>query len=130
MCSFVFMEIVPTLVRGNDKQRVKSFPRSSVGMQPVTLQRHVRQNHRTSLFRVMVTTTAGKTVDSSMTLTSAVATKPGDCDNSGTVTIVEVQSAINMFLGLKPVESCVNVEDVSGVSIAEVQKVINSFLGL
>ena len=73
---------------------------------------------------VMVTATAGKTVDSSMTLTAAVATKPGDCDNSGTVTIVEVQSAINMFLGLKPVESCVNVDDVSGVSIAEVQKVI------
>jgi hypothetical protein len=57
-------------------------------------------------------------------------TKAGDCDNSGTVTIAEVQSAINMFLGLKTVEACVNLDGVSGVSIAEVQKVINSFLGL
>jgi hypothetical protein len=62
--------------------------------------------------------------------TSVAATKPGDCDNSGTVTIAEVQSAINMFLGLKTVEACVNLDGLSGVSIAEVQKVINSFLGL
>ena len=78
-----------------------------------------------------VSVTSGKVVDASMTLTVATASnKPGDCDHSGTVTITEVQSAINLFLGLKPVESCVNVDGVSGVSIAEVQKVINSFLGL
>jgi M6 family metalloprotease-like protein len=53
----------------------------------------------------------------------------GDCDNNGTVTISEVQSAINMFLGSKAAVACVD-EDVSGsVSIAEVQKTINTFLG-
>jgi hypothetical protein len=54
----------------------------------------------------------------------------GDCDGNGTVTISEVQSAINMFLGLKTPALCVD-EDASGaVSIAEVQKTINAFLGL
>ena len=56
--------------------------------------------------------------------------KPGDCDNSGTVTIAEVQYAINMFLGLKSAEACVDQDGSGGVSIAEVQKVINGFLGL
>ena len=64
------------------------------------------------------------------TAAKSALTKPGDCDNSGTVTIAEVQSAINMFLGLKTVEACVDVDNSNGVSIAEVQKVINSFLGL
>jgi hypothetical protein len=57
-------------------------------------------------------------------------TKAGDCDNDGTVTIAEVQSAINMFLGLKTVDACVNRDNDGVVSIAEVQKTINSFLGL
>jgi hypothetical protein len=61
---------------------------------------------------------------------TAAKTHPGDCDNDGTVTIAEVQSAINMFLGLKPVAACVDKDGVGGVTIAEVQKVINSFLGL
>jgi len=56
--------------------------------------------------------------------------KPGDCDNNGIVSIAEVQSAINMFLGLKSPQACVDSDDIGGVSIAEVQKVINSFLGL
>jgi alpha-tubulin suppressor-like RCC1 family protein len=60
----------------------------------------------------------------------SVVAKPGDCDNNGTVTIGEVQSAINMFLGLKTVETCVDTNGAEGVSIAEVQKTINSFLGL
>ncbi len=55
---------------------------------------------------------------------------PGDCDSSGTVAIAEVQSAINMFLGLKTVEACVDLDNSNNISIAEVQKVINSFLGL
>ena len=54
----------------------------------------------------------------------------GDCDKNGTVTIDEVQSAINMFLGLKAAEACVDRNGSGSVSIAEVQKVINSFLGL
>ena len=54
----------------------------------------------------------------------------GDCDHNGTVTIAEVQSAINMFLGLKTAAACVDQDVSGGVSIAEVQKTINSFLGL
>ncbi len=64
------------------------------------------------------------------TASKSAPTKPGDCDNNGTVTIAEVQSAINMFLGLKTVEACVDQDSSNSVSIAEVQKVINSFLGL
>jgi hypothetical protein len=61
---------------------------------------------------------------------SALYLKPGDCDTNGTVTIAEVQSGINMFLGLKTAEACVDQDGAGGVSIAEVQKVINEFLGL
>jgi hypothetical protein len=57
-------------------------------------------------------------------------TKPGDCNSDNSVTIAEVQSAINMFLGLKAAEACVDQDGAGGVSIAEVQKVINTFLGL
>ncbi len=71
------------------------------------------------------------TITASCTVTASFAVqKAGDCDNSGTVTIAEVQSAINMFLGLKAVDICVDLDNSNGVSIAEVQKVINSFLGL
>ena len=59
---------------------------------------------------------------------SAFAT--GDCNGDTTVTIDEVQSAINMFLGLKPSAFCVDEDHNGIVSIAEVQKTINSFLGL
>jgi hypothetical protein len=61
---------------------------------------------------------------------SVVAGKPGDCDGDGAVSIAEVQSAINMFLGLKPVQLCVDQDKSGVVTISEVQKVINSFLGL
>jgi hypothetical protein len=74
--------------------------------------------------------TAGVVLSNDIGLSSAASTKPGDCDNSGIVTIAEVQSAINMFLGLKTVDVCVDIDNSSSVSIAEVQKVINSFLGL
>ena len=78
-----------------------------------------------------VTVLMGAVADVSMSLTAnAVSGKPGDCDNSGTVTISEVQSAINMFLGINPVKLCVNIDGSAGVSISEVQKVINSFLGI
>jgi hypothetical protein len=43
----------------------------------------------------------------------------GDCDNSGTVTIYEVQSSINMFLGLKQIASCVDEDSSGSVSITE-----------
>jgi uncharacterized repeat protein (TIGR02543 family) len=61
---------------------------------------------------------------------SALTQKPGDCNGDGTVTIDEVQSAINMFLGLKVPVLCVDTDSSNSVSIAEVQKTINSFLGL
>ncbi len=55
---------------------------------------------------------------------------PGDCDFNGTVTIAVVQGAINMFLGLKGVDACVDIDNSGNVSISEVQKAINRFLGL
>ena len=70
------------------------------------------------------------TASGTLVIQSTVTSKPGDCDYNGTVTIAGVQSAINMFLGLKTAESCVNIDNAGGVTIAEVQKVINSFLGL
>ena len=55
---------------------------------------------------------------------------PGDCDGSGTVTIGEVQKAINMFLGIEPPACNVDCDGNGIVSIGEVQKVINAFLGI
>jgi hypothetical protein len=54
----------------------------------------------------------------------------GDCDSNGTVTISEVQSSINMFLGLKTPALCVDEDNNGSVTIAEVQRTINTFLGL
>jgi len=56
--------------------------------------------------------------------------KPGDCNRDGTVTIGEVQRAINMFLGVVPISCGVDCNGDGEVSIGEVQKVINRFLGL
>ena len=56
--------------------------------------------------------------------------KAGDCDANGTVSIAEVQNAINMFLGLKTIQGCVDIDGSGTVSISEVQKAINAFLGL
>ena len=55
--------------------------------------------------------------------------KAGDCNNDGFVTTVEVQSAINMFLGMKTAVTCADTDKSGSVSISEVQKVINA-LGL
>jgi hypothetical protein len=55
---------------------------------------------------------------------------PGDCDGNGTVSIGEVQKAINMFLGSIPPDCGVDCNGDGTVSIGEVQKVINAFLGL
>ena len=52
---------------------------------------------------------------------------PGDCDNSRTVSISEVQSAIDMFLGIKSLTTCVDVDNTGGVSVSIMQKVINAF---
>jgi PKD repeat protein len=55
---------------------------------------------------------------------------PGDCDGSGTVSIGEVQKAINMFLGSLAPGCGVDANADGTVSIGEVQKVINAFLGV
>jgi hypothetical protein len=59
-----------------------------------------------------------------------ITVNPGDCDSSGTVSIAEVQAAINMYLGLMKPLLCVDTDRDDAVSIAEVQKVINGYLGL
>jgi hypothetical protein len=77
---------------------------------------------------LMVNTTS---LDNQIALFSTIKPEiPGDCDTNGTVSVVEVQSAINMFLGLKVIDACVDMNNNEHVSIAEVQKVINGFLGL
>lgn len=65
-----------------------------------------------------------------MAYTPANAQIQGDCNGDSKVDIAEVQSAINMFLGINEVRGCVDWDAVGGVTIAEVQKVINGFLGL
>ena len=54
----------------------------------------------------------------------------GDCNGDGTVSVAEVQLAINMALGITPIEDCVDVNGNGKVSIGEVQKVINNHLGI
>jgi alpha-tubulin suppressor-like RCC1 family protein len=56
--------------------------------------------------------------------------KPGDCNSDGTISIAEVQGAINMYLGTKAIGCGVDTNSSSSVSIAEVQKVINGYLGM
>jgi len=56
--------------------------------------------------------------------------KAGDCNGSSTVTVDEVQSAINMYLGIKVISPCVDLNNSLTVTVDEVQKVINAFLGM
>ena len=55
---------------------------------------------------------------------------PGDCDGDGSVSIGEVQKAINMFLGAAAPDCGVDCDGNGQVSIGELQKVINAFLGM
>ena len=73
--------------------------------------------------------TSGKTLSATIRLSASGVRQPGDCSGDGFVSIAEVQSAISMFLGLKPVLSCVDQAGLGGVTTAGVQKVVNSFLG-
>lgn len=54
---------------------------------------------------------------------------PGDCDGTGTVSIAELQRAINMFLGTLAPACGVDCNGDGTVSIGEVQRTINVFLG-
>lgn len=74
---------------------------------------------------VSTTLTIGDVYGTFSVTTHAV--KQGDCDADDRVSISEVQSAINMFLGLRAVSACVDFDDDKIVTIFEVQKTINSF---
>ena len=73
---------------------------------------------------------SGKTCAKTGTVNVGSGGKPGDCDGSGTVSIGEVQKAINMFLGAAAPDCGVDCDGNGQVSIGELQKVINAFLGL
>jgi len=53
---------------------------------------------------------------------------PGDCDGNGSISIGEVQRAINMFLGMEAPACGVDGDGNGTVSVGEVQQVINGFL--
>ncbi|HBA89371.1 MAG TPA: hypothetical protein DCZ75_15700 [Geobacter sp.] len=77
-----------------------------------------------------VIATAGKVSTVSFALTPASSGRPADCDGSGSVSIAEVQTAINMYLGMITPLACVDTDGNQAVSIAEVQKAINAYLGM
>jgi len=54
---------------------------------------------------------------------------PGDCDGNGSISIGEVQRAINMFLGSETPGCGVDCDGNGSISVGEVQRVINGFLG-
>ncbi len=63
-----------------------------------------------------------------LAVAALAADRPGDCSGDGTVTIGEVQRAINMFLGVEIPKCGVDENGDGSVSIGEVQRVINAFL--
>ena len=69
------------------------------------------------------------TQQGTISITSGTAI-PGDCDGDGSVSIGEVQKAINMFLGTVTPGCGVDCDGNGSISIGELQKVINAFLGL
>ena len=77
----------------------------------------------------LTVTIDGKSCNQSGTITIEPGL-PGDCDGDGSVSIGEVQKAINMFLGTAAPDCGVDCDGSGVVTIGEVQKVINAFLGL
>jgi len=53
----------------------------------------------------------------------------GDCDGDGSISIGEVQRAVNMFLGFETPGCGVDADGSGAVSVGEVQAVINAYLG-
>lgn len=53
----------------------------------------------------------------------------GDCDSSGYVNINEVRSAIDMFMGIKPLTPCVDVNGYNSLNCTDLQKVIRNYQG-
>jgi len=60
----------------------------------------------------------------------ALAAQPGDCNDDGSVTMTEVQGAINMHLGVTTALSCVDADSSGTVTIAELRNAVNGYLGL
>lgn len=60
----------------------------------------------------------------------ALAALPGDCDGNGSVSMTEVQGAVNMFLGKTAASGCVDADGSGAVTIAEVRNTVNGYLGL
>ena len=58
---------------------------------------------------------------------TATGKKPGDCDGNNVVSIGEVRSAVEMYLGLSPVLGCVDLDGSGSVGMGELQKTINGF---
>jgi hypothetical protein len=52
----------------------------------------------------------------------------GDCDQSGVVSIVEVQGCVDQFLAAQPVLPCCDRSGNGKVGIAEIQGAVNAFL--
>ena len=54
---------------------------------------------------------------------------PGDCDGNGSVTIAEVQTAVQVFLEINSPKTCLaaDANDDGAVSIGELQRAANSF---
>jgi PKD repeat protein len=77
----------------------------------------------------LAVTAEGETCNQTGTIT-VTGGIPGDCNGDGTVSIGEVQKAINMFLGIEPVGCGADCNGDGTISIGEVQKVINAFLGV
>lgn len=60
----------------------------------------------------------------------ALAVQPGDCSGDGSVTMTEVQGAINMHLGVTAALPCVDADSSGTVTIAELRNAVNGYLGL
>ena len=56
--------------------------------------------------------------------------QPGDCNDDGSITMTEVQGAINMHLGVKAAAPCVDADSNGTVTIAELRNAVNGYLGL
>ncbi|MCP4116556.1 MAG: choice-of-anchor D domain-containing protein [Desulfobacteraceae bacterium] len=52
----------------------------------------------------------------------------GDCNNDGSVSISEVQAAVNQFLEINNVQSCNDKDGNGRITINELQEVVNNFL--
>jgi hypothetical protein len=62
-------------------------------------------------------------------LTPGTAGKPGDCNNDGRVSVIEIQNATNMLLRKIAVLLCADPDGNGRVSVIEIQNMVNALLG-